>query len=200
MDLFVGALRTRMEQELNAPVWIYQESFDEGWLGHNPVYERSMENFLQRKYAKRGIDFVMTKYANWRPSMQHRNPNAPSSVSRVAVSAEIACSGSPRSCLLRCPPGRSDLADRHRGNSAVRADRDGRHHRNRQGFLFGGGSGCSAHPDEQRDRRCADHAFDVYRNLYVFQAVPVGTFTLRVQHEGFQSVVVDSLRCTYSRC
>ena len=59
VDLFLAALRTRMEQELDGPVWIYEESFDQGWLGHDPVYGRSMEMFLQHKYAKRGIDIVM---------------------------------------------------------------------------------------------------------------------------------------------
>jgi PAS domain S-box-containing protein len=58
-DVFLGALRTRMEQGLNGPVWIYEESFDESWLGHDPVYERTMETYLHHKYAKRGIDIVI---------------------------------------------------------------------------------------------------------------------------------------------
>ena len=56
----VVALRARMEHELNAPVWIYEESFDEGWLGYDPAYERTLEAFLQHKYAQRGIDILMT--------------------------------------------------------------------------------------------------------------------------------------------
>jgi hypothetical protein len=56
---FQVGLRARMEQELKAPVWIYDESFDEGWLGHSPSYERTMEGFLRAKYAKRGIDIVV---------------------------------------------------------------------------------------------------------------------------------------------
>jgi PAS domain S-box-containing protein len=58
-SVFLGALRTRMEQGLNGPVWIYEESFDESWLGHDPVYERTMGTYLQHKYAKRGIDIVI---------------------------------------------------------------------------------------------------------------------------------------------
>jgi PAS domain S-box-containing protein len=48
-----------MEQELKAPLWIYEESFDEGWLRHDPSYARALEKFLRNKYAKRGIDIVM---------------------------------------------------------------------------------------------------------------------------------------------
>jgi hypothetical protein len=59
VDIFLDALRTRMEQELNGPVWIYEETFDQGWLGQDPLYERTMDAFLQRKYEKRGIDIVM---------------------------------------------------------------------------------------------------------------------------------------------
>jgi PAS domain S-box-containing protein len=59
VDVFLGALRTKMERELNRPVWIYEESFDESWLGRDSVYERTLETFLQHKYAKRGIDLVM---------------------------------------------------------------------------------------------------------------------------------------------
>src|SRR6476660_8886345 len=57
--VFQNGLRARMEQELNAPVWIYEESFDEAWLGHSRSYERTMESFLRDKYAKRGIDVVV---------------------------------------------------------------------------------------------------------------------------------------------
>ncbi len=57
--LFQNGLRARMEQGLNAPVWIYEESFDEAWLGHSRSYERTMESFLRDKYAKRGIDVVV---------------------------------------------------------------------------------------------------------------------------------------------
>jgi PAS domain S-box-containing protein len=56
---FQNGLRARMEQELNAPIWIYDESFDEAWLGHSRSYERTMESFLRDKYAKRGIDVVV---------------------------------------------------------------------------------------------------------------------------------------------
>jgi PAS domain S-box-containing protein len=57
--VFQNGLRARMEQELNAPVWIYEESFDEAWLGQSRSYERTMESFLRDKYAKRGIDVVV---------------------------------------------------------------------------------------------------------------------------------------------
>ena len=57
--LFQNGLRARMEQELNAPVWIYEESFDEAWLGHSRSYDRTMESFLRDKYAKRGIDVIV---------------------------------------------------------------------------------------------------------------------------------------------
>jgi PAS domain S-box-containing protein len=56
---FQTGLRTGMEQEVNAPVWISVESFDEGWRGHSPLYERSLEKFLRDKYGKRGIDIVV---------------------------------------------------------------------------------------------------------------------------------------------
>jgi two-component system, sensor histidine kinase and response regulator len=59
VGVFLSSLRTRMEQEVNGPVWIYEESFDEGWLGRDADYERTMEMFLQHKYVKRGIDVVM---------------------------------------------------------------------------------------------------------------------------------------------
>ena len=48
-----------MERGLNAPVWIYNESFDEGWLGQDPRYAQTMEKFVNEKYAKRGIDIVI---------------------------------------------------------------------------------------------------------------------------------------------
>lgn len=58
-SLFQNGLRTSVEQGLNAPVWIYDESFDEGWLGHDSSYAQTMERFLRDKYAKRGIDIVV---------------------------------------------------------------------------------------------------------------------------------------------
>src|SRR5690349_4160020 len=39
LTLFQSGLRNRLEQGLNAPVWISEESFDEGRLGHNSSYE-----------------------------------------------------------------------------------------------------------------------------------------------------------------
>jgi len=56
---FESGLRASMERGLNAPVWIYNEGFDEGWLGHDPRYAQTMEKFLNDKYAKRGIDIVV---------------------------------------------------------------------------------------------------------------------------------------------
>ena len=56
---FQNGIRQKLEHELNSPVWIYAESFDEGWLGENPSYARTMETFLRGKYAKRGIDIVI---------------------------------------------------------------------------------------------------------------------------------------------
>ena len=57
---FEKGFRTTMERGLNAPVWIYDESFDEGWLGQAYPYAQVMEKFLQRKYAHRRIDIVVT--------------------------------------------------------------------------------------------------------------------------------------------
>ncbi len=55
-----SGIRASMERGLNAPVWIYNEGFDEGWLGHDPRYAQTMEKFLNDKYGKRGIDIVVT--------------------------------------------------------------------------------------------------------------------------------------------
>lgn len=57
---FENGLRTTMERGLNAPVWVYAESFDEGWLGQGSPYAKTMERFLNDKYANRGIDIVVT--------------------------------------------------------------------------------------------------------------------------------------------
>ncbi len=51
--------RTKIERESSRPVWIYEESFDEGSLGHEPSYAGAIETLLRDKYAKRGIDFVI---------------------------------------------------------------------------------------------------------------------------------------------
>lgn len=45
---------------MDGPVWIYEESFDESWLTLDPGYDRALEDFLQHKYAKRGVDIVLT--------------------------------------------------------------------------------------------------------------------------------------------
>src|ERR1039458_1739932 len=57
---FQSGLRVSIEQELKAPVWIYEEAFDEGWLGRGTSYEHTMERVLRDKYAKRGIDMVVS--------------------------------------------------------------------------------------------------------------------------------------------
>jgi PAS domain S-box-containing protein len=54
-----NGLRTTMERELDAPLWIYDESFDESWLGEGSPYAQRMERFLNDKYANRGIDIVV---------------------------------------------------------------------------------------------------------------------------------------------
>ena len=51
---FENGLRSSMEQGLHSPVWIYDESFDQGWLGQDSPYAQTMEKFLNDKYAKRG--------------------------------------------------------------------------------------------------------------------------------------------------
>jgi len=56
---FESGLRASMERGLNAPVWIYNQGFDEGWLGHDPRYAQTMEKFLNDEYGKRGIDIVV---------------------------------------------------------------------------------------------------------------------------------------------
>ena len=58
-ELFRSGLRTKLEQELDSPVWMFTETFDEGWLGHAPQYAVMMERFLRDKYEKRGIDVVI---------------------------------------------------------------------------------------------------------------------------------------------
>ena len=57
--LLQNGFRTRIEKELNGPVSIYEETFDEGWLGHEAAYEQTMEKFLYDKYSRRGIDIVV---------------------------------------------------------------------------------------------------------------------------------------------
>jgi len=57
---FENGVRSAMERGLNAPVLIYDESFDEGWLGQGSPYAKTMEKFLSNKYANRGIDIVLT--------------------------------------------------------------------------------------------------------------------------------------------
>jgi PAS domain S-box-containing protein len=59
LDQFENGMRTRMEQELNAPVTIYTESFDVGWLGENSSFGDSIEEFLREKYTLRGIDVIV---------------------------------------------------------------------------------------------------------------------------------------------
>ena len=59
LSQFKSGFRAKLEQELNAPVWIYDESFDEGQTGRTASYEASMENSLREKYAQRGIDMVL---------------------------------------------------------------------------------------------------------------------------------------------
>ena len=54
-----SGLRSTMEQGLRSPVWIYDESFDESWLGEGSPYAQRMEGFLNDKYANRGIDIVV---------------------------------------------------------------------------------------------------------------------------------------------
>jgi hypothetical protein len=58
-DQFESGIRSKLEQELDAPVWIYSETFDEAWLGHSTDYAKMMEQFLKVKYEKRGIDVVV---------------------------------------------------------------------------------------------------------------------------------------------
>ena len=57
---FENGLRTTLERGLHAPVWIYDESLDEGWLGQGSPYATTLEKFLNDKYASRGIDIVVT--------------------------------------------------------------------------------------------------------------------------------------------
>ena len=53
-------LRARLESELQAPVWMYSESFAEPSIGHDPGYEREMLKLLQRKYSAQEIRLVVT--------------------------------------------------------------------------------------------------------------------------------------------
>jgi PAS domain S-box-containing protein len=52
-------LRTTIERELEVPVWMYFESFDEGWTVNDPSFANSMQRFLSDKYSKRGIDVIL---------------------------------------------------------------------------------------------------------------------------------------------
>jgi len=56
---FENGLRTAMERGLDAPVWIYDESFDQSWLGQGSPYAQAMDRFLNSKYGNRGIDIVV---------------------------------------------------------------------------------------------------------------------------------------------
>lgn len=56
---FQDGLRGTIERDLSAPTSIYEESFDEGWLGQRPSYEERMESYLREKYAERSIDIVV---------------------------------------------------------------------------------------------------------------------------------------------
>ena len=58
-DQFQSGIRNKLEHELDAPVWIYAETFDEAWLGQSPTYALMMEQFLRAKYGKRGIGVVV---------------------------------------------------------------------------------------------------------------------------------------------
>ena len=59
LDRFQAGIRGQLEQELDSPVTIYTESFDEEGLGRSSLYAVAMEQFLGKKYADREIDFVV---------------------------------------------------------------------------------------------------------------------------------------------
>ncbi len=59
LDRFQVGIRTELEQDLDAPVTIYTESFDEEGLGRSPLYGAAMEQFLRKKYSEREIDIVV---------------------------------------------------------------------------------------------------------------------------------------------
>ncbi len=56
---FQDGLRSAIESDLNAPVSMYEESFDEGWLGQRSSYEERMESYLREKYAQRSVDVIV---------------------------------------------------------------------------------------------------------------------------------------------
>jgi PAS domain-containing protein len=72
---FQNGVRTAMERGLKVPVLIYDESFDEGWLGQGSPYAKTMEKFLNDKYANRGIDIVLTMGNYPLQYMQRRRKN-----------------------------------------------------------------------------------------------------------------------------
>jgi PAS domain S-box-containing protein len=59
LERFQVGVRRTMEQELDVPVTIYTESFDEEGLGQSPSFVVAMEQLLLRKYSHRGIDIVV---------------------------------------------------------------------------------------------------------------------------------------------
>ena len=60
LDRFQAGIRSRTgAEDLDAPVTIYTESFDEEGLGRSPLYAVAMEQFLRKKYAEREIDIVV---------------------------------------------------------------------------------------------------------------------------------------------
>ncbi len=59
LDRFQAGIRSEFEQELDVPVTIYTESFDEEGLGRSRLYAVAMEQFLRKKYADREIDIVV---------------------------------------------------------------------------------------------------------------------------------------------
>jgi hypothetical protein len=52
LDRLQAGIRGQLEQELDAPVTIYTESFDKEGLGRSPLYAVAMEQFLREKYAE----------------------------------------------------------------------------------------------------------------------------------------------------
>jgi PAS domain S-box-containing protein len=59
LDRFQAGIRSELEQNLDAPVTIYTESFDEEGLGRSPLYAAAMDQYLSKKYATREIDIVV---------------------------------------------------------------------------------------------------------------------------------------------
>lgn len=85
---FAVEFRSTLERELSAPVRIYEETFDQDWLGQDPQYERTMFNTLQKKYGDRDLIVAAGNYP-LQAIMQRSGAFLPNAKRVIAVGAII---------------------------------------------------------------------------------------------------------------